>query len=357
MPRDNQLDEIITPWTPYSVQFSHDGQYLLVGGGTWYGQGGILLYELAQKNETLYSLESLDLFNATPTISGLFLTTSNHLLASSWSMRQNYAPVLLYDWQDGELDFQQLLHYTFVDNIGSPCPTGIIVHNNRIVVRHEASEIKDTLKILRHNDVHHEESSGLNSNLVTINNQVFTGGGGSLALAEWRVDTGMKESGKSAQGLVCLDLENEEVSPMPVVHCDRITAVGRLDNKLMTGGLWGEIDHWYADNEQWQCHHIQTSKKKNKPKNDALTWATYTASSIIGFCSINPGLGWASLDTSGELNIWQGQKVLNSYQLPGNGTPRCMAAHPFLPLLAIGVKQGGFAKSKSKIVLVDLSKK
>ena len=32
-----------TPWAPYSVMFSRDGTRLAVGGGSWYGNGVILL--------------------------------------------------------------------------------------------------------------------------------------------------------------------------------------------------------------------------------------------------------------------------------------------------------------------------
>ncbi|MCG8565597.1 MAG: hypothetical protein MI747_11010, partial [Desulfobacterales bacterium] len=39
----NVIQTLPTPWTPYSVTYSQDGRLLAVGGGTWYGDGGILL--------------------------------------------------------------------------------------------------------------------------------------------------------------------------------------------------------------------------------------------------------------------------------------------------------------------------
>ena len=38
--------QIDTPWSPYAVTFSRDGSRLAVGGGSWYGHGGIMLLDL-----------------------------------------------------------------------------------------------------------------------------------------------------------------------------------------------------------------------------------------------------------------------------------------------------------------------
>jgi len=47
---------IETPWAPYSVMFSCDGRNLAIGGGTWYGNGGLILYSLDQSRSEVFPL-------------------------------------------------------------------------------------------------------------------------------------------------------------------------------------------------------------------------------------------------------------------------------------------------------------
>jgi len=41
------LRTLPTPWAPYPVLFSRDGTRLPVGGGSWYGAGGLLRADFA----------------------------------------------------------------------------------------------------------------------------------------------------------------------------------------------------------------------------------------------------------------------------------------------------------------------
>src|SRR4051812_24633453 len=92
---------ITTPWAPYSVMFSRDGTRLAVGGGSWYGEGAILLVDLL-------SQESRPSPCAGPpapgrplgpfTVSGVcFSPDDRHLAASTWASGQHAGPSLLFE--------------------------------------------------------------------------------------------------------------------------------------------------------------------------------------------------------------------------------------------------------------------
>jgi hypothetical protein len=43
---------ITTTWAPYSLIFSLDGTRLAIGGGSWYGRGGFLIFHLTSQETT-----------------------------------------------------------------------------------------------------------------------------------------------------------------------------------------------------------------------------------------------------------------------------------------------------------------
>ena len=70
------LKLIETPWTPYAVTFSRDGRRLAIGGGTFFGGGGLILVNLEDgktvARQTVDLLPSAEgLADSGPTISGL----------------------------------------------------------------------------------------------------------------------------------------------------------------------------------------------------------------------------------------------------------------------------------------------
>src|SRR5262245_47456811 len=96
------LHTVVTPWAPYSVMFSHDGTRLAIGGGSWYGDGGILLFNLSTGESQLFSGER---FPGTPgqradapTVSGIcFSPDDHHLVASTWTSSQRMGPTVVFE--------------------------------------------------------------------------------------------------------------------------------------------------------------------------------------------------------------------------------------------------------------------
>src|SRR5262249_36551992 len=78
------LRVIETPWAPYSVTFSRDGTRLAVGGGSWYGEGGLMLIDLASGQAEV--LDTAASASVRLSVSGVcFSPDDRHLAASTWS--------------------------------------------------------------------------------------------------------------------------------------------------------------------------------------------------------------------------------------------------------------------------------
>src|SRR4051812_30455168 len=89
------LRTIETPWAPYSVTFSRDGTRLAVGGGSWDGEGGGMLADLASGEAEV--LEMATSRGARLSVSGVcFSPDDRHLAASTWSSGHHYGPTLLF---------------------------------------------------------------------------------------------------------------------------------------------------------------------------------------------------------------------------------------------------------------------
>ena len=80
------LREIQTPWAPYTVAFSRDGGRLAIGGGTFYGTGGIVLVSVSDGQSESFEFSELpeypDRHNTWPTVSGIcWAADDRHLVA------------------------------------------------------------------------------------------------------------------------------------------------------------------------------------------------------------------------------------------------------------------------------------
>src|SRR5262245_24261693 len=96
--------------------FSRDGSRLAIGGGSWYGRGGILLLSLDGPGmgslrwaevpwvdaDDIGSLTSMP--SSVPTVSGVCFSDDDRFLAASmWSATQKYAPTMLFGVDGTEL--------------------------------------------------------------------------------------------------------------------------------------------------------------------------------------------------------------------------------------------------------------
>src|SRR5678815_5811646 len=75
MPGAERVDrqhESAAPWTVYAATFSPDGRRLAIGGGSWYGRGGIIIVELATgRSQQLRCADLPDARSLGATVSGL----------------------------------------------------------------------------------------------------------------------------------------------------------------------------------------------------------------------------------------------------------------------------------------------
>lgn len=368
-----------TPWAPYSVMFSNDGTRLAVGGGTWYGEGGVMFAEL--ETGTFRCTAASDLLatipnqrNA-PSIAGVYFSADDRYLAvATRGSGQSYRPSHLFAVEALELAHRSVMVHRSEDTIGRPFATGVQLAGSSMITRHNAAFLADCVAV-------HETPPRLDcrgddsrqhlthSRMVVRRGRVLTGGGGSLALVEWRADLGRRESGKVAVGLVSAPfVGGGAVEVVPVRACARVTAIAALPGQedFLTGGLDGELDRWSGDDgpaqvrlavpadelERASAPFVQppTSPDSSHPP---ITWATYKPRSVIAICTLCDGQRWVSVDAGGRLRLWRGDTLLAAWTLPTPGSPRCLAAHPTEPWIAVGIKQGGFARPTSTVLVLE----
>ena len=348
------------------MTFSHDGTRLAMGGGSWYGGGGIYIYGLPKNLESadspLAGFSKKSQSDTIPTISGLcFSRDDRHLAASAWLSSQYPAEAMLYHIKGVDLDPPQNLKFQWRDPLEGPCPTGILFYNGGLIMRSNTTTIEDVFhnwtnlpdpSVCRENPLYYLT----NSRFIIRRGQAITGGGGSLTMGGWRRDRGQFEQGRACTGMVVRDLIKQETARewQEETHCRRITAVSPLisEDQFLSGGLDGEVDLWrYGTN--WQRESLRKPPKPGKKGDPQINWATYAPASIVGICSLCDGDRFVTLDASGELSVWKNRTPQTTWQIPIAGTPRSLAAHPTKPLIAAGLKRGTLG-SQSKMVLISL---
>jgi hypothetical protein len=141
------------PWAPYSVMFSYDGTRLAIGGGSWYGEGGILLVELASGESKLFPCAELP----SParrlgplTVSGVCLSPDGrHLAASTWESRQHAGPTLLFQVAGLELALKETYPAARQRNHRDPIPTGALLSGKHLITRSHGADVEDVITIVR----------------------------------------------------------------------------------------------------------------------------------------------------------------------------------------------------------------
>jgi WD40 repeat protein len=364
------LRTLRTPWAPYSVMFSRDGTRLAVGGGSWYGEGGLLLADLLSGETQVHPCTELP----SPgrrlgpfTVSGVcFSPDDRHLAASTWASAQYAGPTLLF-----EVPGLQLAHReTFVPRRQAGhrdlTPTGVLLAGEYLITRNHRAHVNDVIAVRRPRRPlnldqgpapHHLTSS----RVVVVKDTVITGRGGVIPWQEVEADPRWREPDRAADGLVTVSLHAEAHLPQVIAvrGCRRVTAIGARPSgdRFVTGGLDGELDEWTWDS-RWGQHRLRaaTDKKAVADPELDLAWAAYNANSIVGICSLVDGDRWASVSAGGEVCLWDGPSLTRSWQLPEPGSPRSLAAHPDRPWLAVGVKKGGWARPESAVVLAEVDR-
>jgi hypothetical protein len=345
--------------------FSRDGSRIAIGGGTWHGDGGIMLANLSTGKRELFACTDLprtpEQWN--PTVSGIWFSEDDQLLAvSTRSARLYYGPTFLFEVSGLRVVHRDTFVQSYEDNFGGPCPTGVLLYGGYLITRNNATKLADVIAVWRLPDRQGIECDKAaqhltHSQVAIVRETVVTGGGGSLKLGGWRSDIGDYEEGKAADGLVFAPLgtDGHQASMARVDNCRRITAIVGTPSGdgFITGGLDGELDRW-SWAAGWYQERLQEATEEKAITSPGLAWATYTPNSIVGTCYLSDANRWVSVDASGELCIWAGSVRQGAWQIPVPGSPRALAAHPIDNRIAIGVKQGGFGHPRSVVVIADL---
>jgi hypothetical protein len=363
------LRTIVTPWAPYSVTLSRDGTRLAVGGGTWYGSGGILIADISSGVTELFPCDRLPGSPGSragaPTVSGVcFSADDRHLAASTWTSGQHLGPTVVFEVDGLHLTHRETFHSRHEGDLRDPTPTGVLLagnylvtHNHRAAVAHVVAvrALPRRLGVDRGPAPHHLTSA----RLVTARGCVISGCDGLTPRQDLEAGAGGRDLGRAADGLVVVPLKGDgrDVEVVPVHDLHRVTAIGAgpSGEEFVTGGLDGELDLWSWVGG-WMQHRLRPATARgvaNHPDLD-LTWATYTPSSVVGVCSLASGERWASVSAGGEVCLWDRTSLTRSWELPEPGSPRSLAAHPDRLWVAVGVKKGGFARPQSAVVLAEV---
>jgi hypothetical protein len=361
------LRTIRTPWAPYSVMFSRDGTRLAAGGGSWYGEGGLLLADLASGQTRVYPCADLPAPGRRLgpfTVSGLcFSPDDRHLAASTWASGHHPGPALLFEVSGLGLAHREAFSRRNEGGRG-PTPTGVLLAGKYLVTRNHRAGVLEAVTVRglpRHLGVDRRPAPQhlTSSRLIVVRGEVVTGCGGLIPWQELEADPGWRAAGREADGLAAFPLRAEPrmAQVIPARDCRRVTAIGAgpSGDRFVTGGLDGELDEWTWDG-RWQQHRLRgvTDKKAVVAPGLDLTWAAYNPNSIVGICSLADGDRWASVSAGGEVCLWDGPTLSRSWQLPEPGSPRSLTAHPDRPLLAVGIKKGGWARPESAVVLAEV---
>jgi hypothetical protein len=349
------LRTIPTPWTPYSVMFARDGTRLAIGGGVFYGNGGILMVDLSSDRSELFRCAELPHAKDdwVPAISGVcFSDDDRYLLASSWQARHSYAPTLVFEVSGLHLSHKDTL--TMVSPAHRTCPTGVLLSAEYTITRNHGVPPDRALVVHKSPQVlgihaHNTTQCLTNSHLVVVRNHVITAGRG-LALGVttthndyWRPLLEFREADRAvAEGLVSIILQAEAQTPqlIPVQACPEITAIAATPDGegFLTGGLEGELDRWSWD-AGWRQERLRD-------------W-TFDSPRVRGICYLCGGHEWVAVSSSGTVDLMAGNARLASWQSPTPGSPRSLAAHPARNGIAIGMKQGGAGDPRGAVDVIE----
>lgn len=354
------LRTIETPWAPYSLMFSRDGTRLAIGGGACYGVGwygvngygpisdrGIALAALTTGELEVLQQASLPEELHTPlTVSDVWLTSDDrHLIASSWGSGQRPGPSLVFDVDGTRLVYREALSDVpeRLDVLrGRGISTGFAVEGGRVIVRRYHAHVDDVFSIAPlpgSMDPAPAPEHTRNRRVVVRDGCAITGSHGIES---------------QLGGILRVPLGREHGPRWIEVRDTRqVTAIGLTSSgDVVSGGDAGELDLWGSD---WRQRRLRAATSHTERFKDLrLAWAAYSPRSITAICAVPGEPGFVAANACGELTAWDGERLVTA-QLAVRGTPRSLAAHPDGGVIAVGVKQGGFARSRSAVALLETS--
>jgi hypothetical protein len=289
-----------------------------------------------------------------PAVSGLcFSDDDRYVAASSWKGRHHHAPTLLFEVSGSTLRLRSTLSATMRGS--TTCPTGVLFSGRYIVTRNHRAKPAEVLVVDESPrelgiEADNTRQHLTNSHLAVARNQVITAGRGLLLdwnvtdEERWRTLVDFRESGRAVdEGLVSVTLDGTARTPelIPVKACRQITAIAATPDgqRLFTGGLEGELDAWSWDG-RWRQERLRE-------------W-TWDSPSVRGICHLYDNRTWVTVSSSGRLDLLVGNESVTSWQLPSQGSPRTLAAHPAENRVAIGMKQSGWCDPRGVVDVIEI---
>jgi hypothetical protein len=384
---------IDTPWSPYAVTFSRDGSRLAMGGGSWYGHGGIILLDI-ERDRTRW-LDWMDVPTvaarlrpgastitsvptAIPTVSCLcFSDDDRYLAASMWSSSQHYAPTMLFEVDGLTLRSREAFEYSgkatltlngeTIADIERGTPTGVLLHHRHLITRQHRTnpdgqhvlvvdQLPSRLDLAAANRLQHLT----HYRLVVVHDTVITEAGGCRSTGAFQRD-GTFAAVPAAEGLALRDLQMPDapLTVVPVHDCVRVTAIAALpgNDGFVTGGSSGQIDRWSWDG-RWHQQRLRaavTSKNARAKHADLrAARAENLPERIVAIVTLADSHDLVAVSAEGELLVLRSSGECESASIPLRGSPRSLAAHPHQPRVAVGMKQGDFGEPKSVVGLFDV---
>ena len=155
------------------------------------------------------------------------------------------------------------------------------------------------------------------------------------------------------EGLALRDLQNPD-APLTIVgvrDCARVTAIAASpgNDGFVTGGSHGQVDKWsWAWDGKWHSRRLRAAVMAKTSFTDCLP------ERIVAIVTLADSNQLVAVSAEAELLVFCANGEWQSERIPYRGSPRSLSAHPSRPWVAVGIKQGDFAKPKSVVGLFDV---
>lgn len=339
------------------MMFSNDGTRLAVGGGTWYGAGGLVIADLG--TGAFRCTAAADLFaipeeEAAPSIVGVYFSADDRFLAVA-TRGPSFGPGSsdLLAVEAIEARHHSTIARRSEDPVLRPCASAVQLAGGSMITRRRLVSLADCIRV-------HALPPRLGCR-ADERRQHLTHS--RMVVRRGRVLTGSESSGRDPVGLVSAPLMYEgAVEVIPVQACAFVTAIAALpgEDGFLTGGIEGVHDRWSggdvptqtrlvlpADERRASASLLESTIPPTSPRSPS------TLAPVIAICTLSDGERWVSVDSVGRLRLWRGDAMLSAWTLPTPGWPRCLAAHPTEPWIAVGLKQGNFADPFSVVLVLE----
>jgi hypothetical protein len=358
IPRVQLLDRIRVPWTPYGLTFSRDGARLAIGGGTWYGNGGIIVRALVGRTDMKLNWGELrddpilfperwraavEIYTnnwtkfdsggmGIPAVSSVYFSDDGRYLAASmWHARWEYAPTAVFGVGAAALTVEAVIEGQEEWQV---CHTGVLLHRGQVVVRRHAmfspngsGPAIDPVPIVP-SCTHGSNDHLTHSRIVVRRGVALTSG------------TAFAASDRTRHRLISRALDGTDAEQIEVGDTRGVSAISacREEDRFLTGGFDGEIDLWQWDSG-WHSTRLRRATTQHEGILELVTARSGQLIAVTGAGLLLVG------SPDGEFAEWK---------IPVPGRPRSLAAHPNEDVVAVGLKGGGWVSPESDVAFVRL---